>query len=104
MGKWNLVKLFNNLKTKYKLIGSFLFIIIIFSIVSGIYQYANMTIRDGYDFALKVPIKAAFHMDEASVHVLQSILKNEQFTSSRDKNLLKEAEKEMQVVFLKWNR
>ena len=99
MKKWNLLRIFNNLKTKYKLIGSFLFIIIIFSIVSGIYQYANMTIREGYDFALKSPIKAAFHMDEASLHVLQSLLKNEQFISSRDKNLISDAEKDMQVVF-----
>lgn len=98
MSRWNLVYLFNNLKTKYKLIGSFLFIIIIFSIVSGIYQYANFTIRKGYDYALNSPIKAAFHMDEASVHVLQSLLKNEQFFSSGDKNLLEEADNEMQVV------
>jgi methyl-accepting chemotaxis protein len=98
MVRWNLFKIFNNLKTKFKLISSFLFVIIIFAVVSGIYHYANMTIRNGYDFALKSPIKAAFHMDAASLYVFKSLLKNEQFIFTKDSNLLKEADKDIQSV------
>ncbi len=104
MAGFNLFSLLNNLKTKQKLIGSFLFIIIIFSIVSGIYHYANITIRDGYDFALKSPIKAAFHMDEASKYVLESLLKNEQFIATRDKNLLKKSDIDIEQVLAEMNQ
>jgi methyl-accepting chemotaxis protein len=71
--------------------------------VSGIYHYANTTIRDGYDFALKSPIKAAFHMDQASLNILQSIRKNDQFILTKDINLLKEADKEIQMVMSEMN-
>ena len=98
MTSLNLFQFYTNMKIKYKLIGSFLFVMLIFGIIAGIYQFANSTIINGYDFAIKFPIKAAFHMDEAKLNILQSRLNNELFIAKKDIVYLKEADKDISRV------
>ena len=94
------LQFFRDLKTKYKLVGSFLLVTFIFIAVAGIYRYANSTIIKGYNLAIDSPIKAAFHMDEAKSHILQSRLNHEKFMASKDTGYLVEADKEISQVLV----
>ncbi len=72
-----------DLKTKYKLIGSFLFMILLFVTVSVIYHTANAKIEKGYRWAIDLPIKAALYLDEAKIFILQNQLYNQKFLAER---------------------
>jgi methyl-accepting chemotaxis protein len=87
-----------DVKIKNKLIGGFLAVILLLGIVLGIYQYAIMTIIKGYDKAIDLPIKAAFHMDNAGMFILQNRLNNEKFMTNYQSEFLIAADKNISQV------
>jgi methyl-accepting chemotaxis protein len=91
---------YRNLKTKNKLITSFLCVTLIFLVVAGIFQFANSTIINGYDLAINSPIKAALHMDQATLYILESRLNNEKFMVKNEIGFLKEADKNISQVLV----
>lgn len=76
-------RFFQDLKTKYKLIGSFIFMIFFFVLVSLIYHIANANIVKGYGWAIDLPIKAASYLDEAKTLILKNQLYNQKFLAER---------------------
>ena len=85
------VALLKNVKIKQKLIGAFVFVILVFGVAMMIYQSAIKKTISGYGLAINAPIKAAFHLDEAKMNVLQASLHRERFVTSQDRTFLTKA-------------
>ncbi len=99
----NLGGLFNNLKTKNKLIGSFLFLIFIFAVVSVIFHHANTSTKKGYELTLNTAVEAVLHMDRAILNAYHGLYKNEQFNSTGNKNNLYDASESMKALMTEMN-
>lgn len=75
----SIFKLFASMQIKFKLIAAFFFVTILFTVVAGIYQYANQSIIKGYDFAIENPIGGAFRLYDARLQIGQSLADGFQF-------------------------
>jgi len=92
------MQFFKDLKMRYKLIGSFFFVTLIFLIVVGIYQFTIFSIRNGYELAINSPIKAASHMDKITIYILKSQLDYEMYGADNNTKFLTEAAQNLSKI------
>ncbi|NNF99194.1 MAG: methyl-accepting chemotaxis protein [Desulfobacteraceae bacterium] len=84
-----------NLKLKQKLMGIFTIVLMIFGAVAGLYQFTISKTIEGYNLTINAPIKAAFHMDEAKMAILQASVSKEKYINTKDFGFLEAAKAEI---------
>jgi methyl-accepting chemotaxis protein len=83
------------MKIKFKLIAAFLFVTILFTVVAGIYLFANQSIIKGYDSAIARPIHGAFRLYEAKLQIAQSLTNGEKYKNTKNIEYLKKMNENM---------